>query len=119
MMIEQTLKDYLQNALGLSVYLALPDSVQNPSSTKFVTIEKTGSSMSDMLTTSTFAIQSYGETLYEAAELNKRVKAAVFGIVELNEITRVSLNGDYNFTDPETKRPRYQAVFDLTHYIDF
>ena len=30
-------------------------------------------------------------------------------------VFRCELNGDYNFTDTETKRYRYQAVFDLTY----
>lgn len=118
-MIETLLKDFLQSELGISVYLMLPDSVPNPGNNKFIVIEKTGSSLADQIMTSTFAVQSYAPTLYEAAELNKSVITAVFNIVELNEITRVRLNGDYNFTSPTDKRPRYQAVFDITHYIDF
>ena len=118
-MIETLLKDYLQTELGISVYLMLPESAQNPGNSKFIVIEKTGSSFADQIMTSTFAVQSYGNNLYEAAELNKDVIATVFRFVEKNEITRVHLNGDYNFTSPTTKRPRYQAVFDITHYIDF
>ena len=119
MMIETLLKDYLQTKLGISVYLMLPEPVSNPGNTNFSVIEKTGSSFADQIMTSTFAVQSYGNSLFEAAELNKAVIAAVFESVELNEITRVRLNGDYNFTSPTDKRPRYQAVFDITHYIDF
>lgn len=118
-MIETLIKDYLQTALGVSVYLALPESVPNPSNANFVVMERTGSSIENMIMTSTFAFQSYGNSLYDAAELNKRVLAAVFNIVELDDITRVRLNGDYNFTSPTDKRYRYQAVFEITHYIDF
>ena len=41
---------------------------------------------------------------------------AVIGAVELDEVARVDLNTNYNYTDPETKQPRYQAVFDVVHY---
>ncbi len=118
-MIETLLKDYVQNALGVSVYFSLPESVPNPGNTEFIVMERTGSSFENMLMTSTFAFQSYGNSIYDAADLNKRVLAAVFNSVELDEITRVHLDGDYNFTSPTDKRPRYQAVFDITHYVDF
>lgn len=120
-MIETVIKNYLQTALGVSVYFALPESVPNPktSNTDFVVMERTGSSIENMLMTSTFAFQSYGDNLQNAAELNKRVLSAMFNAVELDDITRVRLNGDYNFTSPTDKRYRYQAVFEITHYIDF
>jgi len=34
----------------------------------------------------------------------------------LNEIGKVKLNSDYNFTDTVTKQYRYQAVYDISHY---
>jgi hypothetical protein len=54
--------------------------------------------------------------MFEAATLNEQVKQAVFDSVSLDEITAVSLNSDYNYTDTATKRYRYQAVFVITHY---
>ena len=62
------------------------------------------------------ALQSYGATLYQAAELNEQVKAAMEDIVELDLISRAELNTDYNFTDTQTKRYRYQAVYDLIFF---
>ena len=71
-----------------------------------VTIEKTGSSETNHIKTSTFAIQSYGKSLYEAAELNEVVKEVMMdgldGLAGLDEIVSVSLNSDYNFTDTTT-----------------
>ena len=54
--------------------------------------------------------------MYDAMSLNKSVKDAMFSAVTLDEITRVELNSDYNYTDQATKQSRYQAVFDITHY---
>ncbi|KZK42749.1 Phage-associated protein [Lactococcus cremoris] len=54
--------------------------------------------------------------MYEAAKLNEKLKEVVEQLIELNEISNVSLNSDYNFTDTETKEYRYQAVFDINHY---
>ena len=36
--------------------------------------------------------------------------------MQLNDVIKVSLNSDYNFTDITTKRYRYQAVFDISYY---
>ena len=47
---------------------------------------------------------------------DENVKKVVEQLVELNDVSDVSLNSDYNYTDTETKEYRYQAVFDIRHY---
>ena len=54
--------------------------------------------------------------MYEAAVLNEAVKETVEGMIELDEISKIKLNSDYNYTDTTTKEYRYQAVFDMNHY---
>lgn len=115
-MIEITVYDFLKENLLAPVYTEIPN---NPPS-KMVTIEKTGSSETNHIKTSTFAVQSYGKSLYEAAELNEIVKEVMMdgldGLAGLDEIVSVNLNSDYNFTDTTTKKYRYQAVFNIVHY---
>lgn len=111
-MIELLVLNYLKDG-GINAFMEMP---KNTPSFPFVIIEKTGSSKYNLIETSTLAIQSYGETLYDAAMLNEQIKTAMEGAVEVDDITQVSLNSDYNFTDTETKRYRYQAVFEITHY---
>ena len=48
--------------------------------------------------------------------LNDEVKDAMVGFAELDEITRVELETDYNFTNTATKQYRWQAVYQITHY---
>ena len=121
-MIEKTIYDYLLDQFegsGVGVYMQKPDPDPVPvlgGGSPFIVIEKTGSSMENWVCERTIAIQSYAPTLYEAASLNKTVIDIMFGALALDDITRVELNSDYNFTDTETKRPRYQAVFDIVHY---
>jgi hypothetical protein len=111
-MIEQTILDYLNDTLTEPCYMEEPEGIDT-----FVLLEKTGSSLSNYVYSATFAIQSYATSLYEAAELNEKVKAAMLTIAdELNTISKCSLNSDYNYTDTTKKRYRYQAVFDITHY---
>ena len=111
-MIEKTILDHLNTALAVPVVLEKPD----PITWSFVFFEKTGSGKSNRLPSSTFAFQSYGTSLYEAAALNDAVKAAVESLVTLDEIGSVRLNSDYNFPDTTYKKHRYQAVYDISHY---
>lgn len=108
-MIEIIVQEYLAEQLSVPVVLShetgLPDS--------YVIIEKTSSTKVDQVKSATFAFQSYAPSLYEAVKLNELVKSAVESLIELNEISGVHFNSDYNYTDTETKQYRYQAVFDI------
>ena len=110
-MIAKTLLDYLSGALDVPVVMEAPEQT-----TDYVLIDQTGSSRKNHIITTTFALQSYGATLYEAMLLNKRVEEAMDGFAELGEVTRVELNTDYNFTNTATKQYRWQAVYNITHY---
>lgn len=111
-MIEKTILDYLGEHLSVPVYMEEP--INKPAS--YVLIERTGSSESDLIETTTLALQSYGASLYDAAVLNMAVKARIKQAVELPSVSAVYINSDYNFTDTETKRYRYQCVAVVTHF---
>lgn len=83
---------------------------------KYVIFEKTSSSKRNHATAATFAFQSYASTVYQAAELNEELKEVVEDMIELDEIAGIHFNSDYNYTDTETKRYRYQAVFDINYF---
>lgn len=111
-MIEKTILDYLDEHLTVPVYMEEP--IDKPAS--YVLIERTGSSESDLIESTTLALQSYGASLYDAAVLNMAVKARIKQAVELPTVSAVYINSDYNFTDTETKRYRYQCVAVVTHF---
>jgi hypothetical protein len=111
-MIEKTILDYLGEHLSVPVYMEEP--INKPAS--YVLIERTGSSESDLIESTTLALQSYGASLYDAAVLNMAVKARIKQAVELPSVSTVYINSDYNFTDTETKRYRYQCVAVVTHF---
>lgn len=115
-MIEKTVLDYLTQTLSVPCYMAVPETNPNPDAQTFVVIEKTGSSKTNHICRATFAIQSYADTLFKAATLNESVKDAMENIITLDTVTRCELQGDYPYTRISTKQPRYQAVFELTHY---
>ena len=110
-MIAVTLLDYLNAALDVPVFMEAPEQTSD-----YVLIDQTGSSRTNHIITTTFALQSYGDSLYEAMVLNGEVETAMEGFAELDEITRVELETDYNFTDTTTKQYRWQAVYSITHY---
>lgn len=110
-MIEQTVRDYLENKLDVPVFLMEPESIPP----EYVTIERTGGGITNYIEHPTIAIQTYGVSLYRAALLMEEVKKAMKFIVELNPISSVELNASYNFTNTETKQFRYQAVYDITY----
>lgn len=116
-MIETTILNYLKSKLTVPVYMEKPTNLD-----EFVLIEKTGSSQSDHIKRATFAIQSWSNSLYNAAKLNDDVMLALlgdgtsgYGIVENSAINRCDLNSDYNFSDTTTKSYRYQAVYDFVY----
>jgi hypothetical protein len=111
MIIEKVICDYLKTKLDCPV---LPEKPARPFG-RMVFVEKTGGSGRFMVS-STIAIQSYDTSMYKAAKLNDDVIDAMNDLIELDDICRVELNSNYNYTDTETKEYRYQAVFDINHY---
>lgn len=111
-MIEVIVLEYLNDRLKCPVYMERPEKAKAP----YILVEKTGSGRDGYIYSATLAIQSYGQTLYQAAELNEQVKKALDQLACLDDVCRSDLNSDYNFTDPTTKQPRYQAVYNITHY---
>lgn len=113
-MIEVTILNYLNSVEGLA-----PTKMEVPPTppTRFYVLDKTGGDLDDHIKHSTFAVQSYAPTKYEAAQMNESVKEAMLnGLLALDDIVDVDLNSDYDYTDTQENRYRYQAVFDVTHY---
>lgn len=113
MMQEKLVLDYLKKELEVPVYMEVPKKASN----SFVVVEKLGSSYSNRIQSGTFAIQSYGPSLYEAADLNDRVIRAMNKMDRLDSVSFAALTSDYNHTDTETKTYRYQAVYDLVFFM--
>lgn len=111
-MIEEIILNYLSKTLEVPVLME--ESLATTE--RFILLEKIGSSESNGISSATFAVQSYAKSLYEAAKLNHAVKRAMRDAVVLDDVISCKLNSDYNYTDEETKRYRYQAVFDIRFY---
>ena len=111
-MIELELKKHLEDRTKLDVYLMLP--INKPK--EFISFERIGGNYDNMLKSSTFTIQSWGESLFSVATLNERIKDYLNEFVENEKVSKVKINSDYNFTDTTTKKYRYQIVVEIWHY---
>lgn len=112
MIIEKVIRDYLSAQLDCPVYADMLETLPE----RFVLVEKTGSGRENYIRSATIALQSYGGSLYEAAQLNEQVKEAMDNAIQLSCICSTGLNSDYPFNDDSNKRHRYQAVYDIVHY---
>ncbi len=112
MLIEEIVRDYIKSNSTMPVYL---EDIKKPPEHYYL-IERTSGSRSKHLNYATFAIQSYGDSQYNAAKHNESLKNILEKICELPEIAKIELNNDYNFTDTVTKRYRYQLVCEITYY---
>lgn len=108
-MIEKIILDYLNDKAPVPACTEKP----TPEPTKYILIEKIGGGRENHIDSATIAVQSYADSLFDAATLNENVKSIMHEIVELDEIFSVRLERDYNFTDTTKKKYRYQAIFDL------
>ena len=111
-MILPKLIEYLTAHLDVFVGMEAPEETSG-----YVLIDQTGSSTSNHITTTTIAVQSYGDTLYNALMLNEDAKAVMLNFIEEPEVASVTLETDYNFTNTATKQYRWQAVYHITHYL--
>lgn len=114
-MIEEIVREHLLEALELPVFLEEPAKPQH----KYMLIEKVGSSdgAAHAVGKAMIIVQSISaDSLVQAALLNEQVKKAMWRLEADSRVTKVTCNSDLNFTDPETRRYRYQALFEITYY---
>lgn len=111
-MIEKTILDYLNENVDVPAKMEHGTDETG----QYVVIEKTGGSRTNFIYNSTITVQSYADSMYNAAALNEKVKNAMFAMPDEGEVVSVTLNSDYNYTDTTTKKYRYQAVFNVVHY---
>ena len=79
-------------------------------------IEKTAAQEENPILQATLAVQSISSnSLLEAAQMSNDAEEAMRSLILLENVGSSKLNSAYNFTDPETREYRYQAVFDINY----
>ena len=85
MLIETLVISYLTGQLpGVSVVAEVPEEYTGEA---LVVVEKTADSRNNRVMRATFALQSYGGTLLDAATLSRRVRSAMDSLVERPDVS--------------------------------
>ena len=107
--IEEAVHDWLVD-MGYAAYVRVPK--DRPQ--KFVTVERTGGGVADMVDYPMVAIQTWAQTQAEAQEdaSASRMVALVGELPEGVHSMRVNA-GPYKFYDEDSMQPRYQVVFNV------
>lgn len=113
MVIETYVVQYLTDR-GYAAYGEVPRTIGG----EFVTVEKAGGSQPNHIDRATLAVQCWADTMLRAAELSDDVADAIRELAEEDAISRVSVTGPYNFTDPSREKYRYQMVAEIVYYND-
>lgn len=110
--IEARVRDYLSDKSDVPVFTEIERSMP----AEYWLIQKTGGNSSEQLSRATLAIRSISQSMSAAADLNEQLKALMKDIPTHENISKCTLNSDYNYTNTNKIEYRYQAVFDLTYY---
>ena len=111
-MIEEIVIAYLNANLTVHVGGEVP----NRPPLRYVVVQKKGGERENHIYTALFQFDAYAESLVAAAALCKEVMAVVDEMTDLDEVCSCEYGGDFNATDTASKRYRYQAMYNITHY---
>lgn len=80
---------------------------------EFVTIERTGGIVADLIDHPTVAIQTWAQTPTRAEQMALAIRNALFTSRPAG-VAHVTVDGLYPFYDESTRLPRYQLVLNCT-----
>ena len=80
---------------------------------EFVTVERTGGRVADLIDHPTVAIQTWAQTAPRAEEMALSIRNALF-YSRPDGVANIAVDGLYPFWDESTRLPRYQLVLDCT-----
>ena len=116
MEIEILIQRHLEGKTVYPAFLEEPAKPQRPP--RYYIVARVGVSPENHIHHGRIAVQSYAPSLVEAMALNRAAYDAMQSLPELNAVTAAGLVSDYNFTDEETGRYRWQAVYAVNYYDD-
>lgn len=116
MEIEQLVQRHLEGKTVYPAFLEEPAKGERPP--RYYLVARLGVSPDNHIHHARIAVQSYAPSLVEAMALNRAAYDAMQSLPELSVVTAAGLVSDYNFTDEETGRYRWQAVYAVNYYDD-
>ena len=116
MEIEQLVQRHLEGKTVYPAFLEEPAKSERPP--RYYIVARVGVSPENHIHRGRITVQSYAPSLVEAMALNRAAYDAMQSLPELSAVTAAGLVSDYNFTDEETGRYRWQAVYAVNYYDD-
>lgn len=101
--VEQSFVEWL-GAKGFAASTYPPDE-----GSEFVTVERTGGGVADLIDHPTVAIQTWAQTAPRAEEMALAIRNALFTSRPYG-VAHIAVDGLYPFYDESTRLPRYQIV---------
>lgn len=87
-------------------------------STEFVTVERTGGGVVDLVDRPSLAIQTWAKTETRAEDMANAIRYALLTSEPPNGVHSVSINtGAYRFYDEDTRLPRFQIYIDVVSQL--
>ena len=107
--VEEAMRDWLEG-MGYDAYVRVPASRPD----RFVTVERTGGGVIDMVDHPLMAVQAWAQTQAEAEEDASAIRmVALVGELPFGVHSMRVNAGPYKFYDEDSMQPRYQVVFDV------
>ena len=116
MEIEILIQRHLEGKTVYPAFLEEPAKGERPP--RYYIVARVGVSPENHIHRGRITVQSYAPSLVEAMALNRAAYDAMQSLPELSAVTAAGLVSDYNFTDEETGRYRWQAVYAVNYYDD-
>ena len=113
-MIEKTVKNYLDSELDVPVYMG-EEPKTKPS--EYIVLKYIDSGRINMIDAATFDIISHSTSLQKAAELNEKVKNAMYDIITLPNVSSSKCGGGGQEINQTTKQYAYDCIFNL-YYME-
>lgn len=110
MSIEADVIAFLKSQFAVPVSASVPK--DRPA--RFITVERTGGALDTFRDLPIFAIQSWGMSVADAADLADDVRLLLPELLSLPHVANVRVGSTYNYPDPDSSQARYQTVCDLT-----
>lgn len=111
MMIEKTLKDFLDTNENITVpvYLDIP---RNPADS-YLTVEKIGAGRTDKIEACTMSIDANAQSKYETVLLSEKVKKAMEELGESDLVFSVNMGGETDSTNTSQKLYCYTTIWNI------
>lgn len=107
---ERVVAKHIKDTTGIGTYLKVPEVYP----AEFVTISRSGSTGERFFKRVQLTVQVWAQTRVKAAELADSTESAIYDLDSITNIFKVECGGFYEWTDPESKMNRYQAIIYIT-----